>query len=182
MGCKTPIKLAGIKKRKTHLLDAIVYNFISEKSSGQLWCSQSPCQLNKFELFIWFLNSYLTLHQGQLPENWASDAMNCQKKRHTWAITCRISLWHSWPSETLRLLKWRISEMMSRTDLPISPFNILRRYFGHHTTWYLHCHTACANPLNCFTEYLLLMFRAANLHLGAVFLAWIISITGDFSY
>ena len=28
------------------------------------------------------------------------------------------------------------------------------------TIWYLHCQTACANLLNCFTEYLLLGFRA----------------------
>ena len=149
-----------MKKCKTHLLDAIVYNSIWEKNSGQLCCPQTPCQLNKFERFLWFLSSYLTPYQGQLPEIWASDAMHCQKKRHSWAITCRISLWHSCPSETLRLLKWRISEMMSRTNLPISTFNTLKWYFGHHTVWYLHCRTAYANPLNCFTEYPLLILRA----------------------
>lgn len=99
----------------------------------QVCCRQGSCQHNKFELFLWFLTSYLTPCHGQLPENWASDAINCQKKRHSWAITCRISLWHSCPSETLRLLKWRISEMMSRTDLPISTFNTLKWYFGHHS-------------------------------------------------
>ena len=52
--------------------------------------------------------------------------------------------------------------IISRTDLPISPFSILNRYLGHHTTWYLHCHTACANFLNCFIEYLLQIFRVST--------------------
>lgn len=61
--------------------------------------------------------------------------------------------------------------MISLTDLPISPRSILNRYFGHHTTWYLHCHTACANFLNCFIEYLLLGFRATiSLFLREVFI------------
>ena len=52
----------------------------------------------------------------------------------------------------------------------------------YHTTWYLHCCTTYANPLNCFTEHPLLMFRVANLHLREVFLAWAISLTTGFSY
>ncbi len=49
--------------------------------------------------------------------------------------------------------------IISRTDLATSPFNILNLYFGHHTIWYLHSHTACANLLKSLIEYLLLIFR-----------------------
>jgi hypothetical protein len=59
---------------------------------------------------------------------------------------------------------------ISRTDLPTSPFNILNRYFGHHTIWYLHLHTACASLLKLFVEYLLLIFRATTLYLRDVFI------------
>ena len=31
-------------------------------------------------------------------------------------------------------------QTISLTDLPILSRNILNRYFGHQTTWYLHCH------------------------------------------
>jgi len=58
---------------------------------------------------------------------------------------------------------------MSRIDFPTSPCNILNRYFGHQTIWYLHCQTACANLLKSFTEYLLLMFRVTTRHLNEVF-------------
>lgn len=37
--------------------------------------------------------------------------------------------------------------------------------FGHQTTWYLHCHIACDNFLNCFTEYLLSIFRVITTHI-----------------
>ena len=60
--------------------------------------------------------------------------------------------------------------IISRTDLPTSPFNILNRYFGHHTIWYLHLHTACASLLKLFVEYLLLIFRATTLYLRDVFI------------
>ena len=59
--------------------------------------------------------------------------------------------------------------IMSLTDRPIWPFNILKRYFGHHTIWYLHSHTACDNLLKVFTEYLLLFFRVTTLTLKEVF-------------
>src|SRR5512136_966242 len=49
--------------------------------------------------------------------------------------------------------------MISLMDRPTSPLRIRNRYFGHHTTWYLHSHTACANFLNRLIEYLLRMFR-----------------------
>ena len=52
--------------------------------------------------------------------------------------------------------------MISRSDLPIAPFSIRNRYFGHHTIWYLHRHTACANLLNCFIEYLLWTYRVTT--------------------
>ena len=60
--------------------------------------------------------------------------------------------------------------IISRTDFPTSPFNILKRYFGHyHTIWYLHSHIACANLLKSSIEYLLSIVRAACLHLKEVF-------------
>jgi len=49
--------------------------------------------------------------------------------------------------------------IISRTDLPTSPFNILNRYLGHYTIWHLHSHAACANLLKSFIKYVLLMFR-----------------------
>ena len=59
--------------------------------------------------------------------------------------------------------------IISLAELATSPFNILKRYFGHHTTWYLHSHTACAIFLKSLIEYLLLMSRATFLHLKEVF-------------
>lgn len=70
----------------------------------------------------------------------------------TWTLPSNISM-------CLHSHNWRI---MSLTDLPTSPLNILNRYFGHHTTWYLHSHTACDNFLNCFTDYLLLIYRVTT--------------------
>ena len=35
------------------------------------------------------------------------------------------------------------SLIISRTDLPTSPFKTVKRYFGHHTMWYLHFQTVC---------------------------------------
>ena len=54
----------------------------------------------------------------------------------------------------------------SRTYSPTSPFKILNQYFGYQIIWYLHCQTACANPLKFFIEYLLLMFRAISIAEG----------------
>ena len=58
---------------------------------------------------------------------------------------------------------------ISRNVLPICPCNILKRYFGHHTTWYLHSHTACASFLNCLMFSLLLMLRVTHQHLKEAF-------------
>ena len=69
----------------------------------------------------------------------------------TWSSTTfisRISSFfhsHSW----LRI---------SLTEFCTAPFRTLNRYFGHHTTWYLHCQIACANLLKSDIEYLLLSF------------------------
>jgi hypothetical protein len=52
--------------------------------------------------------------------------------------------------------------MISLIEYPTSPLRIRNRYFGHHATWYLHSHTACANLLNRLIEYLLQMFRAST--------------------
>jgi hypothetical protein len=60
--------------------------------------------------------------------------------------------------------------MISRSDLPTSPLKILNRYFGHHTMWYLHYHTECANFLKSPIEYLPQMFRVTHPHLREVFL------------
>ena len=73
-------------------------------------------------------------------------------------------IWSIWmlPSSISIRLHSHSCLMISRIDCPISPLRTLNRYFGHHTTWYLHCHTACDNFLNCFTEYLLLIFRVTT--------------------
>ena len=60
--------------------------------------------------------------------------------------------------------------IISRTEFPTPPVKILNRYFGHHTICYLHSHTACANLLKCFTEYLLLKFRVTYPFLKEVFI------------
>jgi len=59
---------------------------------------------------------------------------------------------------------------ISRTDFPISPFNILNLYFGHHTMWNLHSHTACANLLKSFISYLLLIIGSSTYTLRRYFL------------
>ena len=59
--------------------------------------------------------------------------------------------------------------MISRIEFAISPFKILNRYFGHHTTWYLQSHTTCANLLNLLMFCLLVMLRVTNLHLKEAF-------------
>ncbi len=61
------------------------------------------------------------------------------------------------------------SRIISRADLPTSPCSILNRYLGHHTKWYLHSHTACANFLKLLNRYLLAMFRVTHPHLKEVF-------------
>src|SRR5210317_61250 len=71
-------------------------------------------------------------------------------------------IWSVWmlPSRILIFFHSHSCRISSLTVFPISPRSIRYRYFRHQTTWYLHCHTACANLLNCFIEYLLLGFRA----------------------
>ena len=49
--------------------------------------------------------------------------------------------------------------IISRTDLPTFPVKTLNLYFGHHTKWYLHSYTTCANLCNFFIEYLILSSR-----------------------
>jgi len=70
-------------------------------------------------------------------------------------------IWSSWtlPSNISICLHSHSCRTISRTDFRTAFVNILNRYFGHHTTWYLHSHTACANLLNSFIEYLLILFR-----------------------
>lgn len=74
--------------------------------------------------------------------------------------------WFNWmlPSSISIFFHSHNCRIISRRDLPISPFNIRNRYFGHQTIWYLHSHTACANLLNCFIEYLLWIFRVTTTH------------------
>jgi len=68
----------------------------------------------------------------------------------------------TFPSKISILLHVHNCRMISLIDFPTSPLSIRNRYFGHQTIWYLHCHTACDNFLNCFTEYLLLIFRVTT--------------------
>ena len=44
----------------------------------------------------------------------------------------------------------------------LSPLSIRNRYFGHQALWYLPSYSAFDNFLNCFTEYLLLIFRVTT--------------------
>ena len=80
-------------------------------------------------------------------------------------------IWSTWtlPSRISTLLHSHNCLMISRTLRPICPVRIRNRYFGHHTTWYLHSQTACANFLNRLIEYLLLIFRVPNPNLKEVF-------------
>ena len=73
-------------------------------------------------------------------------------------------MWSTWilPSSISICFHSHNYRMISRTDFPMSPFNTRNRYFGHQTICYLHIHTACANLLNCFIEYLLWIFRATT--------------------
>jgi len=66
------------------------------------------------------------------------------------------------PSKISIFLHSHSCRMISLIDFPTLPLSIRNRYFGHQTIWYLHCHTACDNFLNCFTEYLLLIFRVTT--------------------
>jgi hypothetical protein len=54
--------------------------------------------------------------------------------------------------------------IISRTDLPTSPFKILNRYFRHHTIGYLQSPLPHATFLKSFIQYLLLMFRVTTFH------------------
>jgi hypothetical protein len=80
-------------------------------------------------------------------------------------------IWSTWtlPSRISTLLHSPNCLMISHTRRPIVPGKIRNRYFGHHTTWYLHSHTACANFLNSLIEYLPLIFRVPNPNLKEVF-------------
>ncbi len=66
-------------------------------------------------------------------------------------------IWSTWmlPSRISNFFHSHSCRIMSRIERPTSPCKILNRYFGHQTTRYLHSHTACANFLKRFIEYLL---------------------------
>ena len=66
--------------------------------------------------------------------------------------------------------------IISRTDLPTSPFNILNQYFGHHSIGYSQSLPSHATLLKSFIQYLLLMFRVTTFHLKEVF-SFIASLT-----
>ncbi len=80
----------------------------------------------------------------------------------TWSIC-------TFPSTISRSLHSHNPFIVSLVDFPISPFRIRNRYWGHHTKWYLHSQTACANFLKLLIEYLLLIFRVTHLKLKEVF-------------
>ena len=71
-------------------------------------------------------------------------------------------IWSFWmfPSKISIFFYSHNCRIISLKLIPSAPLNTLNRYFGHHTTWYLHCHTACDNFLNRLIEYLLKTFRA----------------------
>ena len=52
-------------------------------------------------------------------------------------------MWSIWilPSKISIFLHSHSCRMISRSDFPNSPLRIWKRYFGHHTTWYLHEYT-----------------------------------------
>ena len=81
---------------------------------------------------------------------------------------CTWSIW-TFPSMISNSLHLHSSRIISRADRPISPFNIWNLYFGHHTKWYLHSHTACANFLKLLIEYLLWISRVTHLKSKEVF-------------
>jgi hypothetical protein len=69
------------------------------------------------------------------------------------------------PSNISICLHSHSCRIISRTDFRTDFVSILNRYFGHHTRWYLHSHTACANLLKSCIEYLLILFRVTARHL-----------------
>lgn len=86
-------------------------------------------------------------------------------------IDTTMWIWSTWtfPSKISTCFHSQSCFIISRTDLPISPFKILNRYFGHHTMWYLHSHTAWDNLLKSPIEYLLSSSRVTHLYLTEVF-------------
>ncbi len=60
--------------------------------------------------------------------------------------------------------------IISQTDLPTLPSDILNQYLVHHTIWNFHFHTVFANLLTPFIKYNLLKFREAGPHIKVVFL------------
>ena len=75
-----------------------------------------------------------------------------ERTRWTWSSCTLISI----ISIFFHLHNWIKN---SFTDSDTVPFSILNRYLGQKTTWYLHCHKACANFLNSLIEYLLFASR-----------------------
>lgn len=75
--------------------------------------------------------------------------------RCTWS-TC------TFPANISMFFHWHNCRRIARTVFAISPLSILKRYFGHQTTWYLHSHTACDSLLNRFITCLLVIFRATT--------------------
>jgi len=73
-------------------------------------------------------------------------------------------MWSSWtfPSKISSFFHSHSCQIISFTESATFPFSILKRYFGHQTMWYLHCHNACANFLYSLTEYLLLPSRVTT--------------------
>ena len=62
------------------------------------------------------------------------------------------------------------SLIISRTDLPTSPFKTSKRNFWHYTIWYLPI--ACANLLKSFITYLLLIIGSPSYILRRYFLLY----------
>ena len=104
----------------------------------------------------WWSNIFMALFPFKKPT--ASDT------EYFGGISNTKWIWSIWmlPSRISIFFHSHSCRMISRSDLPIAPFSIRNRYFGHHTIWYLHRHTACANLLNCFIEYLLWTYRVTT--------------------
>ena len=119
-----------------------------------------PVSSFQFQMSVEYLNSTFSFQKPTTSE------IEClgrtQRSKWTWSAC-------TFPSNISIFFHSHNCFIISRTELPTPPVKILNRYFGHHTIWYLHSHTACANLLKCFIDYLLLKFRVTYPFLKEVF-------------
>jgi len=141
----------------------------------RIWSSSRPTVLTQYPLAqkclpqyrffssVWRSNIFRALFPFRKPTTSDTECFG--------GIAITKWTWSAWtfPSIISTFFHSHNCRMISRTDIPTSPCKIRNRYFGHHTTWYLHSHTAWANLLKSRITYLLSMSRVTRPHLKGVF-------------